>query len=68
MIDEPITGSSIIKRIQHDGKDAIVTFKNGSRYKYLNVPDRTMQEWLASWSIGVFFSSQIKKNYTAEQL
>lgn len=45
-----------------------ITFHNGRKYKYLDVPEYRFKELRESSSIGKYYSSQIKGVYTSEEL
>lgn len=44
-----------------------VEFKNGTVYRYFDVPERTYEALLAADSVGSFFNTQVKKYYRAEK-
>ena len=53
--------SAGITSIRHDGKsNLIVNFKDGSSYRYSNIPVSTYQEFAAADSIGGYFNRFIR--------
>lgn len=59
--------SSNIAKVGWDGNLHVV-FKDGSAYRYENVPVGLYDEMLKSESIGRFFVKNIKPNFKCEKL
>jgi len=57
--------SSNIAEIAYDGPNQIlqVTFHNGSRYQYFDVPDHIWEEIKVANSKGVYLNSKIKGQF-----
>ena len=54
--------SAGITSIRHDGKsNLIVNFKDGSSYRYSNIPVSTYHEFAAADSIGGYFNRFIRQ-------
>lgn len=53
--------SSNLAAIGYDGNDLEVEFKNGSVYKYYNVPFRVWEVLVKAESHGKYFNGHIKK-------
>ena len=66
----PKVKSSHLKHVEYGAKDRslVITFKNGDKYKYADVPIRTYQELLNADSVGEHFASEIRDNYTGHKL
>jgi len=62
--------SSNVKKILYDPSTSslIVTFTNGSRYRYLNVPESIYDEASIAKSIGSYVNQNIKNVYQYEKL
>lgn len=62
--------SSNVRKIEYDPgtKALVVTFTNGSRYKYLDVPESVFDEASAAKSIGTFIHQNVKSVYQFEKL
>jgi hypothetical protein len=45
-----------------------LTFKNGTVYRYANVPPEVYAEFMASESLGKFFAAMIRNVYRAERV
>ena len=56
----PITNSSNIAGIGHDGADLYVKFTNGSTYRYPAAPDHHVKEMQGAESAGRYFIQNIK--------
>ena len=50
------------------GCDLIVSFKNGTTYRYKDVDQDTVQEFFSAESHGKFLNAVIKPNFAVEQL
>ena len=50
------------------GCDLIVSFKNGTTYRYKDVDPDTVQEFFAADSHGKYLNAVIKPHYAVEQL
>jgi hypothetical protein len=46
----------------------IVTWKNGRRYEYTNVPKNLYEEFLSAPSQGKFFNENIRNNYEFQEI
>lgn len=62
--------SSQISDVGYDltTRELFVTFKNGSTYKYSNIPLDEYNSLLKAESIGKYFSENIKGNYNSVKL
>ena len=67
---EPPAKSSNIVSIGYDDdfNTMYVTFKNGYRYAFFNVPEDRHDEMLNSASVGSYFNKNIRNRYTQEKL
>jgi len=64
-----IDSSTIVKSIYDtEAKDMIVEFKNGTQYRYEEVPHSTYTKFRMSESQGKFFSSDIAKKFKYTKL
>lgn len=61
--------SSNIAKGEYDKAEKVlyVTFKNESRYKYLNVPEEVWTAYKGAESVGKFFYKYIKGKYDYER-
>lgn len=65
----PVESSNVAAVGYHeDVKDIHVQFKNGSTYKYGNVPKEVYEQLVGAASVGGFLNSQIKPNYSCERI
>lgn len=55
--------SSHLRKIEHNGRDLYITFKNGSIYEYDNVPETLVHNMLAATSKGKYFWKHIRDQY-----
>ncbi|AFA44428.1 hypothetical protein [Klebsiella phage phiKp_21] len=55
--------SSHIKTIEHNGKDAYITFNNGDIYEYDDVPEGIMRNMIKAESSGKFFWRYVRDKY-----
>lgn len=53
---------------EEDTKELFITFKNGSTYKYENVPEMTYKILLSSPSKGKYFADNIKNIYVSTKI
>lgn len=62
--------SSNITESQYDmtAETMVVTFKNGVKYEYENVPHKVYAKFRLSESQGKFFTTEISKNYKYRKL
>jgi hypothetical protein len=60
--------SSNVAEVGHDGKDLHVKFRNGSAYRYLDVPRVVFEHLLTAESIGKFLNRAIKPKYAFEKV
>lgn len=75
---QTIEGSKIINEIDSsnlvkteydlDDKTLIAQFKNGTKYKYVEVPHSVYSQFRLSESQGTFFNKMISKNYKYSKL
>jgi hypothetical protein len=66
----PKVKSSHLKHVEYGPKDRslVITFKNGDKYKYSDVPIRTYQDLLNADSKGEHFNSEIRDTYEGKKL
>lgn len=57
--------SSQLQEVEYDSETSklIVTFNNGSKYSYDDVPEKVFVELVSADSIGSFFNREIKSKY-----
>ena len=62
--------SSAVEAVEHDSRsrELIVTFKNGARYAYADVDERTYSALLEADSVGRFVTLEIKPHHPATRL
>jgi len=60
--------SSSISEVGFGNGTLEITFTNGKTYQYFNVPEETFEEMIASDSVGKFFNSVIRNNYSSIKL
>jgi hypothetical protein len=60
--------SSNVAEVGHDGKDLHVKFRNGSAYRYLDVPRVVFDHLLTAESVGKFLNRAIKPKYQFEKV
>lgn len=60
--------SSNVAAVGHDGRDLTVEFKDGARYRYVNVPRSTHAALMHAPSIGSYLTTVIIPNHKAEKL
>lgn len=65
-----IKNSSQIDKVSYnaDTKYLFVTFTNGKRYSYKDVPENVFKELVSAESVGSYFIKNIKTKYQYEQL
>jgi|TARA_R110000803_G_scaffold81127_1_gene147041 hypothetical protein len=64
-----IKSSNLSKTIYHlDDKTLTVTFKNGTEYRYQDVPHKIYTKFRLSESQGRFFNTEISKKFKYEKL
>jgi hypothetical protein len=63
MIEPTKVDSSNIHGVVYDGGTMIVHFKNGTIYKYQDVPEDLHKQFMASVSKGSFFHHNIKGKF-----
>ena len=71
MIHIDVTRSSMISALDYDEavQELTVTFNNGGKYKYFDVPKEAFDALLADEeSIGKHFGSRIKNKYRYEKV
>lgn len=60
----PVTSSQLSYiGYDEDTKELFITFKNGSTYRYENVPMHVFHELKHTKSVGTYFSDSIKNIY-----
>lgn len=64
----PLSGN--VKKIDYDSdkKTMVITFNNGSQYKYSGVPENVYTSACEAPSIGTFVAQQIKGVYQYQKL
>lgn len=62
--------SSVIAAVAYVSADAAldVEFTSGARYRYFDVPEQIVHDFLAADSKGVFFNRRIRPGYTCSKL
>jgi hypothetical protein len=55
--------SSNVRAVDHDGRDLLVAFRNGSLYRYFSVPYEVFCRLLNATSKGGFLARYIKPYY-----
>lgn len=60
--------SSTVKGFEKNQDNLIVEFNNGSRYEYLNVPDKLIEEFNNAPSKGRFLNAYIKNKFLVKKL
>lgn len=62
--------SSTIAGFEYDDskKTLVVEFKNKSRYRYLEVPEKTVEELENADSVGKYFSANIRNKFYYEKV
>lgn len=60
--------SSNLETIAYDGMHLVVTFKNGARWQYRDVPADIVDAMLHAESIGRYFGQNIRSQYHARDL
>ena len=70
MTTEQEVVSSQFSKVKYDSetKQLIITFKNGKRYEYLEVPKKIFDELMASESLGKFFIANIENSFKFKPL
>lgn len=67
MIDHTFAYSTNIRRVQHDGTDLYITFKQGRRYKFKGVPETVAQAAIDAPSVGKYYYDHIQGKYEYEE-
>lgn len=64
-MDEQRLDSDVLRSVQYDRHSAMlfVTFHNGKRYLYENVPQMRYEELLKAQSAGKYFNQQISHKF-----
>ena len=60
--------SSFIQSLDYDNNELIITFTNGKRFKYANVPQGTVNDLVNAPSTGTAFHRYIKRQFSYEEL
>lgn len=68
MVEYQDVESSNVAAVGHNMGDLYVKFKNGSEYKYDNVPESEYQALLSAASVGKYLNSNIKGSYSYTQI
>jgi len=65
MLDHPVEGSTNIKHLAYDTKECslFVTFLNGTRYQYFEVPQKVYTHLCCADSVGAALSKLVKGHY-----
>lgn len=66
----PKVKSSHLKHVEYNAvkRTATVTFNNGDKHEYLNVPVTEYQRLMDADSIGSHFHTDFKNNYSSKKL
>lgn len=67
---KPVLNSGHIDSYDYDpaSKTLHVTFKNGSTYRYSDVPQEALDKYKGESSIGTFFAQHIRKKYYGRKI
>lgn len=67
---QPVSNSSFIAGVGYDPENQTLTlqFTDGNEYEFNNVDDGTYNEMLQSESMGRFFHSRIKGQYSGRRV
>ena len=69
LITKNVTSTNIVSVGYDQAKKSLfVNFKNGSEYRYDNVPDEVFEELIGAESVGAFLNKQIKNVYEFEKI
>ncbi|WP_420213961.1 KTSC domain-containing protein [Listeria monocytogenes] len=70
MITEQEVVSSQFNKVKYNSeeKTLIITFNNGKRYEYLNVPQLVFECLMSADSLGKFFIANIKNTFSYRPL
>lgn len=60
--------SSFIKGIERVDNDLIVEFKNDKGYRYFDVPENVVQDFIVAESYGKFLHAHLKDKYKGEPI
>lgn len=60
--------SSFIKGIERIDNDLIVEFKNDKGYRYFNVPEKLVEDFIVAESYGKFLHKHLKDKYKGEPI
>jgi hypothetical protein len=60
--------SSNVQDVKRECDDLVVTFKNGSRYRYHGVPDDVYVEYQKAESKGTFISRNLRGRFRTQKL
>lgn len=63
-----ITKSSNIGKIEFENNTLYVTFLNGSRYAYSNVPEAIYDEMSVAESAGKYFWAKVRNSYAYQRV
>jgi hypothetical protein len=66
--DHTFAYSTNIKRIQYESPDMIITFKQGRRYRFKDVPEAIFEAMKTADSPGKYYFNNIQKAYQYEEL
>jgi hypothetical protein len=69
-MDREQVKSSNIKSVGYDPEQKIleIEFKSGAVYQYEEVPEDVFQEMLVAESVGKYFNTQVKGNYSEKRI
>lgn len=62
------TNSSQITKIEYDGRDLTITFKNKDKWVYEDVPELEVTQLIQAESKGSYFYKNIKLKYNATKI
>lgn len=65
---EATVKSSWISDITYDGKDVILTVRDGKRYLIKNMPKNVVRNWLRSKSKGAYWNKRLSKVYKSTRV
>lgn len=60
--------SSFIQSLNYNDNELIITFNNGKRFKYKDVPLGTVEDLMSAPSTGTAFHRLIKRRFGFEEL
>lgn len=66
--DHTFTYSTNIKRVQYESPDMFITFKQGRRYRFKNVPEDAYQALIEAPSTGKHYYEHIQGKFDYEEM